>query len=30
MGDLESGGLDLELEGLGDVMLVNEVKRGRM
>ena len=30
MGDLESGGLDLELEGLGEVMLVKEVKRGRM
>jgi len=30
MGDLKSGGLDLELEGLGEVMLVNEVKRGRI
>jgi len=30
MADLESGGLDLELEGLGEVMLVNEVKRGRI
>jgi len=30
MADLKSGGLDLELEGLGDVMLVNEVKRGRI
>jgi len=30
MGDLESGGLDLELEGLGEDMLVNEVKRGRI
>ena len=30
MGDLKSGGLDLELEGLGEFMLVNEVNRGRM
>jgi len=30
MGDLKSGGLDLELEGLGEVILVKEVKRGRM
>ena len=30
MGDLESGGLDLELEGLGEDILVKEVKRGRM
>jgi hypothetical protein len=30
MGDLESGGLDLELEGLGEVILVKEVNRGRM
>jgi hypothetical protein len=30
MADLESGGLDLELEGLGEVILVNEVKRGRI
>ena len=30
MGDLESGGLDLELEGLGEDMLVNDVNRGRM
>lgn len=28
--DFESGGLDLELEGLGEVVLVKEVKRGRM
>ena len=30
MADLESGGLDLELEGLGEVTLVNEVNRGQM
>ena len=30
MGDLESGGLDLELDGLGVFTLVKEVKRGRM